>query len=177
MAPPTKIWQERRHKQSACDDEQIRDGPKQRTKQVRTQGNGRRRDRIIQNPENKMPTMVEQRRTTHQTGMVYVQRNSHAGGGEVGDHTLHACRFNAQHRWERLLENVGGQVAEFQTGFLVGWMGARGAKIPAKPVECMPLPLLTTSVATREAARIDLRIHSLPSHVENRGILPRPAQY
>ena len=54
---------------------------------------------------------------------------------------------------------------------------ARGAKIPAKPVESMPLPLLTTRVATREAARIDRRIHSLPSHVENRGILPRPAQY
>ena len=49
---------------------------------------------------------------------------------------------------------------------------ARGAEIPVKPAKSMPLPLSTTSAAhfgmraRREATRIDLRIQSLPLHVE-----------
>ena len=84
--------------------------------------------------------------------MVYVQRNCHAGGGEVGDHTLHACRFNAQHRWEGLLEIVGGQVAEFQTGFLVGWMGAAqdGVSVSCRHRRSATPPLFFGSLAERK---------------------------
>ena len=44
---------------------------------------------------------------------------------------------------------------------------ARGASEPAKPEKRMPLPVSTTCRQKRRA-RIDLRIQSLPLHVENR---------